>query len=78
MQKLQHPVRVRRDEESMSDSLISIKQLSFRYRDQEDRDALTNINLDIKNGEFIVVMGGLAALASQPYVSLLTDSYHSN
>lgn len=61
MQKLQHPVRVRRDEESMSDSLISIKQLSFRYRDQEDRDALTNINLDIKNGEFIVVMGASGA-----------------
>jgi energy-coupling factor transporter ATP-binding protein EcfA2 len=61
VQKLQHPVRVRRDEESMSDSLISIKQLSFRYRDQEDRDALTNINLDIKNGEFIVVMGASGA-----------------
>ncbi|NLJ61466.1 MAG: ATP-binding cassette domain-containing protein, partial [Firmicutes bacterium] len=45
----------------MSDSLISIKQLSFRYRDQEDRDALTNINLDIKNGEFIVVMGASGA-----------------
>jgi energy-coupling factor transport system ATP-binding protein len=41
----------------MSDSVISIDQLTFRYRDQEDRDALSDISLDINNGQFIVVMG---------------------
>ena len=45
----------------MSESIIKIEDLSFRYRDQEDRDALTSINLDIKNGEFIVIMGASGA-----------------
>ena len=45
----------------MSDSVISIDQLTFRYRDQEDRDALSDISLDINNGQFIVVMGASGA-----------------
>lgn len=41
----------------MPDSIIRIENLSFRYFDQEDRDALSNINLEIQSGEFIVIMG---------------------
>ncbi|MBT9141923.1 MAG: Energy-coupling factor transporter ATP-binding protein EcfA1 [Syntrophomonadaceae bacterium] len=45
----------------MSDNVISIDQLTFRYSDQEDRDALSNISLDINNGQFIVIMGASGA-----------------
>lgn len=41
----------------MPDSIIRIENLSFRYFDQEDRDALSNINLEIQSGEFVVIMG---------------------
>ncbi|MCD5413701.1 MAG: energy-coupling factor transporter ATPase [Clostridiales bacterium] len=36
---------------------ISIKKLSFRYKDQKDRKAIEEINLDVEKGQFIVIMG---------------------
>jgi energy-coupling factor transporter ATP-binding protein EcfA2 len=36
---------------------ITIKQLTFRYKDQKDRSALEDINLDIDQGQFVVIMG---------------------
>lgn len=36
---------------------ISIKGLSYRYKDQEGRNAIENINLDVESGQFIVIMG---------------------
>lgn len=36
---------------------VSIKDLSFRYKDQEGRNAIENINLEIEKGQFVVIMG---------------------
>lgn len=36
---------------------IQIKGLSFRYKDQKDKNAIENINLDVDKGQFIVIMG---------------------
>lgn len=36
---------------------ISIKNLSFKYKDQKDGQALNDINLDINQGQFVVIMG---------------------
>ncbi|MDI6618869.1 MAG: energy-coupling factor transporter ATPase [Clostridiales bacterium] len=36
---------------------IHIKGLSFRYKDQKNRNAIDNINLDIDKGQFVVIMG---------------------
>lgn len=36
---------------------ISIKNLSFRYKEQKDTKAIDNINLDIKKGQYVVIMG---------------------
>lgn len=36
---------------------ISTKQLTFRYKDQKDRNAIENINLDVNKGQFVVIMG---------------------
>lgn len=36
---------------------ISIKGLSFRYKDQKDRNAIEDINIDVEKGQFIVIMG---------------------
>lgn len=36
---------------------ISIKNLTFRYKDQKDANAIENINLDIEKGQFVVIMG---------------------
>ncbi len=47
---------------------ISISDLTFAYKDQKDRNAVEGISLDIKNGEFIVILGpsgaGKSTLAS--------------
>lgn len=45
----------------MTNKLISIEELSFRYRDQEDRDALKDVSLDVEKGQFFVVMGASGA-----------------
>jgi cobalt transport protein ATP-binding subunit len=36
---------------------IEIENLTFRYKDQTDRNALDNISLDIGEGEFLVILG---------------------
>lgn len=36
---------------------VSIKDLSFRYKDQKDEKAIKDINLDIEKGQFVVIMG---------------------
>jgi energy-coupling factor transport system ATP-binding protein len=36
---------------------IEIKDLSFKYKDQENEFALDNINLNIDRGQFVVIMG---------------------
>lgn len=36
---------------------ISIKNLTYKYKDQKDKNAIENINLDIKKGQFVVIMG---------------------
>ena len=36
---------------------ISTKQLTFRYKDQKDRNAIEDINLDVDKGQFVVIMG---------------------
>lgn len=38
-------------------NVISIKNLTFRYKDQKEGNAIENINLDIENGQFVVIMG---------------------
>lgn len=41
----------------MMDKAISINNLTFRYKDQKDANAIENINLDIEKGQFVVIMG---------------------
>lgn len=36
---------------------VAIKGLSFRYKDQKDKNAIENINLDVDKGQFVVIMG---------------------
>ena len=36
---------------------VSIKNLTFKYKDQKDGNAIENINLDIEDGQFVVIMG---------------------
>ena len=36
---------------------ISIRGLSFRYKDQKDQKAIKDINLDVEKGQFVVIMG---------------------
>lgn len=43
----------------MSDSMIKMNNVTFEYMSNEDKDfvALQNINLEIKKGEFVVILG---------------------
>jgi len=41
----------------VKDSAISIKNLSFQYKTQENEKALNNLNLEIEKGQFVVIMG---------------------
>lgn len=36
---------------------VTISNLTFRYKDQKDGNAIENINLEIENGQFVVIMG---------------------
>lgn len=36
---------------------VIIRNLSFQYKDQKQRKAIENINLDISKGQFVVIMG---------------------
>jgi len=36
---------------------VSIKNLTFKYKDQTDGNAIDNINLEIEEGQFVVIMG---------------------
>ncbi|MDF2673342.1 MAG: transporter related [Clostridiales bacterium] len=42
---------------SNGNKAIEIKALSFRYKDQKDRNAIEDINIDVEKGQFIVIMG---------------------
>ncbi len=44
-------------EQSCSDKAIKIENLSFSYKTQQEEKALDNIRIDIKYGEFVVIMG---------------------
>ncbi|HYE80983.1 MAG TPA: energy-coupling factor transporter ATPase [Clostridia bacterium] len=39
------------------DNAVSIKKLTFGYKDQKEDNAIENISLDIENGQFVVIMG---------------------
>ncbi len=41
----------------MSENIIELKNLSFRYKDQKEGKALSDVNLTIDKGEFVLVMG---------------------
>ena len=36
---------------------VSINNLTFKYKDQEDGNAIEDINLEIEEGQFMVIMG---------------------
>jgi len=40
-----------------SEKEIIVKDLTFRYKEQKDRNAIEGINLEVEKGEFIVIMG---------------------
>ena len=40
-----------------SETVISVRNLAFTYKDQVQGRALNNIDLDIKRGEFLVILG---------------------
>lgn len=42
---------------TLSDKEIIVKDLTFRYKEQKDRNAIEGINLEVEKGEFIVIMG---------------------
>jgi len=42
---------------NLRSNAISIRNLTFRYKDQKEGYAIENINLDIENGQFVVIMG---------------------
>ncbi|MDI3528328.1 MAG: energy-coupling factor transport system ATP-binding protein [Thermoanaerobacter sp.] len=44
-------------ETNVNSKEIVIKDLTFRYKDQKERNAIENINLEIEKGEFVVIMG---------------------
>jgi len=46
---------------SVKDGSISFENVSFRYSDKAERMALANINLQIKSGETIGIVGGTGA-----------------
>ena len=46
---------------SVKDGSISFKDVDFSYLDKDDKLCLQNINLDIKSGEFIGILGGTGA-----------------
>lgn len=39
------------------ENAVSIKGLTFQYKDHKNRNAIENIDLDIKEGQFVVIMG---------------------
>lgn len=45
-------------EENLGDNkAIQIKGLSFKYKDQKDKKAIEDINLEVESGQFVVIMG---------------------
>lgn len=42
---------------TLSEKEIIVKDLTFRYKEQKDRNAIEGINLEVEKGEFIVIMG---------------------
>lgn len=44
-----------------TENVIAVKDLSFRYKAQKEGKALDKINLDIEQGQFVVIMGSSGA-----------------
>jgi energy-coupling factor transport system ATP-binding protein len=42
---------------AFGDKEIIVKDLTFRYKEQKDRNAIEGINLEVGKGEFVVIMG---------------------
>ncbi|WP_066505845.1 ABC transporter ATP-binding protein [Abyssisolibacter fermentans] len=45
------------NEDNVHNNAVEIKSLSFKYKDQEETKAISNINLEIEKGQFVVIMG---------------------
>lgn len=41
----------------MDDILIEVKDLSFKYEDEANKYTLKNVNLNVKKGEFVAILG---------------------
>ena len=41
----------------MDDILIEVKDLSFKYEDEAKKYTLKNVNLNVKKGEFVAILG---------------------
>jgi ATP-binding cassette subfamily B protein len=46
----------------VEDGSIEFNNVSFKYKDDAQRDVLSNINLNIKSGETIGILGGTVHL----------------
>ena len=38
--------------------MIELKNVSFRYKDSEQDNSLTNVNMSIQDGEVVLICGG--------------------
>lgn len=45
------------EENPVNNIAIQIRGLTFRYKDEKDKNAIEDINLDVEKGQFIVIMG---------------------
>ena len=53
---------------------ISFKNVSFKYKETAERDALTNINLEIKSGQFVGILGSTGS-GKTSLVNLISRLY---
>ncbi|MCD8109066.1 MAG: ABC transporter ATP-binding protein/permease [Clostridiales bacterium] len=58
----------------VKDGTITFENVNFRYSEEADRDVLTNINLEIKSGERVGVIGGTGS-AKSSLVQLIPRLY---
>ncbi len=58
----------------MKDGTITFENVNFRYSEEADRDVLSNINLEIKSGERVGVIGGTGS-AKSSLVQLIPRLY---
>lgn len=58
----------------VSDGSISFKNVNFRYNNTSEKPVLENINIDIKSGETIGIIGGTGS-AKSSFVNLISRLY---